>query len=79
MSKKIEKAFGHVVRKLRVSKGLSQQELADRLSLYRHHISIIERGLNSPSMFLVFQIAYSLEVEPYQLMEMLEERLRLAN
>lgn len=76
MNKSKEKmAFGLIVRTLRSKKGLNSQEFADRLKISRQHLGIIERGPNSPSMFLVFQIANALEIEPDDFLKILEDKM----
>src|SRR5438067_322223 len=50
------------VRKYRVRKGLSQEELADRLGVSRQTIANIERGLNEPRVLLALALAAVLGV-----------------
>jgi len=63
----LEGAFGLVLRRLRESKGLSQEELADQCSIHRTYVSQLERGLKSPTLRLVWKICASLEVSPLSL------------
>jgi transcriptional regulator with XRE-family HTH domain len=42
--------IGHKIKELRVAKGLTQEELADRAELSKGFISQIERNLTSPSI-----------------------------
>jgi DNA-binding XRE family transcriptional regulator len=49
--------FGVVLREARMRAGLSQEELADRSSLDVTYISLLERGLRSPSLDALFAIA----------------------
>jgi putative transcriptional regulator len=44
----------------RVEKGLSQQELADRVDVTRQTIGLIEKGRYNPSLNLCIKIAKSL-------------------
>jgi len=44
----------------RVEKGLSQQELADKVSVARQTIGLIEKGNYNPSLNLCIKIAKSL-------------------
>ncbi|MHB8348649.1 MAG: helix-turn-helix domain-containing protein [Acidiferrobacterales bacterium] len=48
------------MRETRTEKGLSQEALADRAGLHRTYISQIERGLKSPSLKSLEQIANAL-------------------
>ena len=59
---KIKKQFGDRVRELRLSKGLSQEELAFRVSIHRTYIGGIERGERNPSLKNIAAIANALGV-----------------
>jgi len=59
---KIQKQFGDRVRGLRLSKGLSQEELAFRVSIHRTYIGGIERGERNPSLKNIAAIANALGV-----------------
>jgi transcriptional regulator with XRE-family HTH domain len=54
--------FPDVLRKARIENGLSQEELADLAGLHRTYISQIERGLKSPSLRSLEQIANGLGI-----------------
>lgn len=54
--------FGLRVKELRKSIGLTQQELAERIEVSKDYIGLIERGLRSPSLFIVEKIAKTLKV-----------------
>ncbi len=58
--KTTKKSFAEVLREVRQEKGLSQEELADRAGLHRTYISQVERGLKSPSLRSLEQIAQGL-------------------
>ena len=45
--------IGAKVKELRVQKGLTQEELADRTELSKGFISQLERDLTSPSLSLI--------------------------
>jgi len=59
---KIKKQFGDRVRELRLSKGLSQEELAFRVNIHRTYIGGIERGERNPSLKNIAAIANALGV-----------------
>ena len=59
---KIKKQFGDRVRELRLSKGLSQEELAFRVKIHRTYIGGIERGERNPSLKNIAAIANALGV-----------------
>jgi len=54
--------FGDNLKKIRVEKNVSQQELADMISTHSTHISRYERNLAQPSIEVVKKIAEALEV-----------------
>ena len=71
-SRSIVDRFPHVLRKVRIEKGLSQEELADLADLDRTYISQIERGLKSPSLRSLEKIINGLEVSLSELLKRLE-------
>ncbi len=71
----LEGAFGAVLRQLRESKGLSQEELADQCRIHRTYVSQLERGLKSPTLRLIWQICASLEVSPLSMISNVQERI----
>jgi transcriptional regulator with XRE-family HTH domain len=71
-SRSVVDRFPHVLRKVRTDKGLSQEELADLAGLHRTYISQIERGLKSPSLRSLEQIANGLGVTLSELLRRLE-------
>ncbi|MHB8550710.1 MAG: helix-turn-helix domain-containing protein [Acidiferrobacterales bacterium] len=60
------------MRETRTEKGLSQEALADRAGLHRTYISQIERGLKSPSLKSLEQIANALGLPLSSLLKRLE-------
>lgn len=52
---------GQNVKRLRVAKGWSQEELADRAELHRTYISGIERGIRNPTVTVLEKVANGLE------------------
>lgn len=50
MIKKHNNAFGKVLRKLRTEKNISQEYLGFEADLTRAYISLLERGLRSPTI-----------------------------
>ena len=61
--------FGEAVRKLRLSKQISQEEFADLCGLHRTYISDIELGKRNVSLENIEKIAVALEVPISQLFE----------
>ena len=63
----LEISFGRVLQQLRRDRGFSQEELGFRSGYHRTYISLLERGLKSPSLRTIFQLAEALEVGPSQM------------
>ncbi len=57
------KRFGQNVRKLRKSRGWSQEDLAEAASLHRTYVSGVERGVRNPTLSVILQIARGLKVK----------------
>ena len=62
MNENILFAFGQRVRKLRLERCLSQEELADKCGLHRTYISDVELGKRNVSLENIARIAESLEI-----------------
>lgn len=52
------------IRRERVRKNMSQEELADKADLYRTYIGHIENGRYSPSAYVLSKIIYALRADP---------------
>jgi transcriptional regulator with XRE-family HTH domain len=70
-----EKAFGQALRSIRESKRISQERLALEAGYDRTYISLIERGINSPTIRIVVGIAEVLQVPPSKIVRRMEEIL----
>lgn len=60
--------FGKHLRKLRQSKNLTQEELADRADMHFTYVGQIERGLRNPSLINLHKIAKALGINAGQLL-----------
>ena len=60
-------AFGRSVRQLRQERGMTQAELAARLSLGRTSVTNLEKGQQSPPLSMLPEIASALGVDPLRL------------
>lgn len=58
----IRERLGYKIRKIRVKKRLSQEDLAHESNLHRTYISDIERGLRNVSIQNIEKIAKALKV-----------------
>ena len=61
--------FGTRVRTIRVSQGLSQEQLADRAGLHRTYIGMVERAEKNLSLNNIEKIAEALGISVSELME----------
>lgn len=61
--KSIQQAFGQRIRQLRLQKGWSQEQLADRASRHWTYIGGIERGERNITLAVIADIARALDVE----------------
>jgi transcriptional regulator with XRE-family HTH domain len=73
--KNIREEFGHELREARRAAKLSQEELAFRSDLHRTYISLLERGLKSPTLEVFFKICIALEEEPEIFISRLNKRM----
>lgn len=71
----IEIVFGKQLRKIRKERKLSQEELAFHSKLDRTYISLLERGKRRPTLNTIFALAASLDVEPSDMVRLVEQEL----
>jgi transcriptional regulator with XRE-family HTH domain len=57
-----EKAFGQALRKLRQAASLSQEQLGFECDFDRTYISLLERGIQSPTLRTMFRLCESLKI-----------------
>ncbi len=60
----IRQKVGRNMRRLRLEKGWSQEELADRSGYHRTYISGIERGVRNPTVTVIDRLATTLKASP---------------
>lgn len=63
MSRQKEEPVFNRVEELRISRGLTRQQLADRVGVHYQTIGYLERGEYSPSLILALKIAKALDSE----------------
>jgi transcriptional regulator with XRE-family HTH domain len=73
-----EKAFGQALREIRESKEISQERLALEGGFDRTYISLIERGINSPTIRVLVGIAAVLKVPPSKIVRRMEQLIARA-
>jgi transcriptional regulator with XRE-family HTH domain len=57
-------AFGKVLRERRKLAGLTQEQLALEADVQRNYVSLIERGVNQPTINIIFKLAVALKCQP---------------
>jgi len=66
------KAFGKALRQVRKSRNISQETLALEGDFDRTYISLMERGLRSPTIRTVVRLAEVLDVRPSEIVQEME-------
>ncbi len=69
------KAFGEHLKKQRVSKGLTQIDLASAMNINPQNISAIERGEVTPTILWIHRLCESLDIKVSVFIEEFYERL----
>jgi len=57
-------AFGKALRQKRKEVGLTQEQLAHEADIQRNYVSLIERGVNQPTITVIFKLAAALNCSP---------------
>jgi len=71
-----EAALGRVLREIRLSQSISQEELAARSGYHRTYIGQVETGEKSPSLRTIFNLAGSLDVSASGMLAKVERALQ---
>ncbi|VXD25537.1 helix-turn-helix domain-containing protein [Planktothrix paucivesiculata] len=72
----LAKVFGKVLKQRREALNLSQEELAFEAGLHRTYISLLERGVKSPTLNVLFRLAEALDIPPSQFIQKIEVQLK---
>ena len=75
--KTIEKQFGQRVRKLRLARKVSQEQLAFKASMHRTYLGGIERGERNPSLKNIAAIADALGITLSELFSFEDQESRM--
>lgn len=62
----LKQAFGQALKQLRMSQGLTQEDFSDVSS--RTYLSTLERGLKSPTIDKLDEIASAMDVHPMSIL-----------
>jgi len=76
---RVRRAFGKVLKAARTSRSMSQQSLADSAGADRSYLSMLERGLQQPTLAMLLRIAKALSTDPEKLVTATIERLEADN
>ena len=74
----LSKAFGIALRKLRISKGLTQEQLGFESELRRTFISSLELGEKKPSLATIYQLAIAFDMPMSKLMKLVEKEIDIS-
>ena len=66
------KAFGIVISRLRVQKGLTQERLSGLAGIARSHLVALENGEKTVKLDTMWRIADALEIDPSELIKRIE-------
>lgn len=70
------KAFGEALREIRTRRKMSQEELAFDSGFDRTYISMVERGVRSPTIRSLVKLAEVLDVKPSEIVSHMELLLK---
>lgn len=74
----VSKAFGIALRKLRISKGLTQEQLGFEADLRRTFVSSLELGEKKPSIETIYQLSIAFEIPMSKLMKLAEKEMEIS-
>jgi transcriptional regulator with XRE-family HTH domain len=75
-AEQISTVFGQVLREQRLSRELSQEELALAADVDRTFVSQMERGIRQPTITTLIKLAGALGIQPSTLIVRMEKLLR---
>lgn len=70
-----ERAFGQALREARAARGLSQEDLALEGGFDRTYISLLERGVQSPTLRTIFKLSEVLQTRASEIVRKTETHL----
>jgi len=68
-------AFGVILRSYRLERGLTQEQLSERVNVVHSFICSLENGKKQPSLQMVLKLAAALGVRPGELLDAMADRL----
>lgn len=70
---KVKKLFGARIRSLRETRGLTQEQLAEKIDMHPVYLSNIERGKENPTLNVLIRMSMVLDVEMSELFDFKHE------
>lgn len=67
-------AFGVILRAYRLERGLTQEQLSERVNVVHSFICSLENGKKQPSLQMVLKLAAALGVRPGELVDAMADR-----
>lgn len=61
--KRLTQIIGSNIKKMRIQKGMSQEELAHECGFYRTYINLIETARRTPSSYSLYKLAKGLKTK----------------
>lgn len=66
-------AFGKVLRKRRIAAGFTQEQLAHEAELQRNYVSLMERGINQPTITTLLKLSKPLGCSAAEIVDEVEQ------
>ena len=66
-------AFGKVLRKRRIAAGFTQEQLAHEAEMQRNYVSLMERGINQPTITTLLKLAKPLRCTAAEIVDEVEQ------
>jgi transcriptional regulator with XRE-family HTH domain len=71
----LPEAFGFAIRKLRIERGLTQEQLGFEANLRRTYISSLELGQKTPSITTIYKLANVFGISMSKLLLLVEKEI----
>lgn len=68
-------AFGVVLRAYRLEKGLTQEQLSERVGVVHSFIHSLESGKKQPSLKMILKLAAALGIKPGEMVDAMANRI----
>ena len=69
------KAFGVVIGRLRMKKGMTQESMSGLAGIARSHLAALENGEKTVKLSTLWAIAYALGMKPSELIRLVETEM----